>query len=284
MDQKDRSFRIPTIFRISNNNNEDGQTDRQKSKASMGDNSTEQKGLSFKNAFANLTKVRNTSGPEDGEMGGSVLGDASSDSNKVDKASLLKIPFSSMRKLGDTGDSASTEFSSQQQVPEVKTESTLPRMYSSASASFFSTVSMSTQGKKSDKASRMVNAAPITNAFKGIGAALNSTMKTNVTSGSKPSNRTFGIAVIDDKNKPTLPNMMKNPFGRFGTGTKPQQQGKSAVLGLGRMNQFRKTTMARMRNAGGGEDDDAAEEAIDFDLSTPKTVDSEDLSGHIEQA
>jgi hypothetical protein len=101
------------------------------------------------------------------------------------------------------------------------------------------------------------------NPFKGLGAALNNSVKTSINSVNKASTPSNPGTKTETKATPSVPAVLKrNPFARFGG----QQQGTTAQVSgqqtFARMNQFRKSTMARMRTANGR--DEGEEESITF--------------------
>ncbi|GAX21005.1 hypothetical protein FisN_1Lh327 [Fistulifera solaris] len=101
------------------------------------------------------------------------------------------------------------------------------------------------------------------NPFKGLSAALNNSVKTSINSVSKASTPSNPGTKTESKGTPSVPAVLKrNPFARFGG----QQQGATAQVSgqqtFARMNQFRKSTMARIRTTNGR--DDGEEESITF--------------------
>lgn len=106
------------------------------------------------------------------------------------------------------------------------------------------------------------------NPFKGLGAALNNSVKSSMNSVNKAS--TSQRTTSESATNQGVPTMLKrNPFARFGG----QQQGAQAQVSgqqtLARMNQFRKSTMARIRIPGGREDGE--EESITFGDAAPES-------------
>ena len=120
---------------------------------------------------------------------------------------------------------------------------------------------------------------PMNNPFKGFGAAFNNTVKV-----ANSNNTNTGTTDAQSDVNPTqavgVPNVLKrNPFARFGGGGSKQQQPQAAppekkqpsatataARGLAGLNQFRKSTMARMRqnNTDSALQQEEEEEAIAF--------------------
>jgi hypothetical protein len=101
------------------------------------------------------------------------------------------------------------------------------------------------------------------NPFKGLGAALNNSVKTSINSVNKVSIPANQGAKTETKTTPSVAAVLKrNPFARFGG----QQQGNTAQASgqqtFARMNQFRKSTMARMRTT--NDRHDGEEESVTF--------------------
>jgi hypothetical protein len=133
-------------------------------------------------------------------------------------------------------------------------------------------------------ASAAAEVKPASNPFKGLGAALNSSMK-STNNNPNSANASSNNASTEPK-APVIPNMLKrNPFARFGSGAGVAAKStgtandasqttadKPAGGGFAGLNSFRRSTLARIRTNGSFDGDDVVvEESISFE--TPSTSD-----------
>jgi hypothetical protein len=129
----------------------------------------------------------------------------------------------------------------------------------------------------------ITEAKPVSNPFKGLGAALNNSMKSTTNSNNNNENPTTAASSTTAAAEPTkpnvVPNMLKrNPFARFGSGggggtikdateaSKATASAENPKGGFAGLNSFRKNALARIRTNESLEGDDAGtEESISFD-------------------
>ena len=217
---------------------------------------------------------------------------------------MLKNPFAVLRRSlsGDDADSTEdkVETTGTATAHDDKSEPGAPPPTATSPSTnpfgrFRQGVGKATTPKEAkDEDATQMEAKPMNNPFKGIGAAFNTSIKT------APSD-TPKTGANDAKPASTVPNVLKrNPFARFGGGGgggNKQQQPKAPPEkttletttgsrgGFAGLNQLRKSTMARMRSGGAaGETDvvETQEESIAFDalageIPTPSTDSSADV-------